>query len=389
MISWIPTAQAVLTLALSPLFCGVRHAWRVVVPGTVMMFGALVSLAFCTRYYEYLLAHILFGLGASVWLPAVFAVTHHGRSMWYHRPPVAVGAGVGAVVYPIILRNLLVHLCECATGAVAIADADNSLSRRTPHNCRYFWCAHAAIVAPHLGPAAPRGRAHELVGLPFALARRAVRLPPPRLQRVHDQVSPTLKSLTYILSIFSPIFYSVVLTAASGISHNVEAYSVAIIGAGMAFGGFTGIVLTSRLPTTAPWSNWLLVTASGATTVVIFAFWTGAKGTGATVVGLLFYGITTGAWVAFLPRAVSIACPDSSELRARLCMICALGGIAGLAGPPVCAVLVHAGHEVYLYAGVYCGLTFLVGSFLLVIPQAIDGGDSGSDASDMGSLRSA
>lgn len=119
---------------------------------------------------------------------------------------------------------------------------------------------------------------------------------------------------------------------ADRISKGVEDYAVVIIGGGLLVGALAARGISFLLPWT-----WAIFVCSGfATSMVAFAFWTGAKGTGAMVVGLLFYGITTGVWASSLSGVVRLISPPE-ELGTRLALLAAVGGLAGLAGPPVCA----------------------------------------------------
>lgn len=122
-IAWIATLQSTLTFFASVFFGRIFDAygarWLVRI-GTTLSVASLVALActckaqysltlVCTQYYQFLLAHALFGFsGSFLWTPAASVSVH-----WFarHRSTaigtVGCGSGVGGVVYPLLLERLL------------------------------------------------------------------------------------------------------------------------------------------------------------------------------------------------------------------------------------------------------------------------------------------
>lgn len=116
-VAWIATVQSTLTFASSIVFGRIfdAHGARVLVMvGTSLSVIALVAVAFSHQYYQFLLAHAVFGFATSViWSPAA-AISGH----WFLKRRstaigiVGCGSGIGGIIYPILLRTLLARFRE-------------------------------------------------------------------------------------------------------------------------------------------------------------------------------------------------------------------------------------------------------------------------------------
>lgn len=116
-VAWISSCQSMFTF-LGSVFFGrlfdVHGARGLVIGGTLLSFGALVGISFCKEYYQFLLAHAAFGIsGSFIYSPATGIAAH-----WFLRRRstavgvIVCGAGLGGVVYPILIRELCARLGE-------------------------------------------------------------------------------------------------------------------------------------------------------------------------------------------------------------------------------------------------------------------------------------
>lgn len=114
-IAWLGSLSSFAVFFLS-IFAGrwfdAHGARSIVIAGTVISTAALFCLAFCKVYYQFLLCHLLFGIGgACLYSPCTAVVAH-----WFlKRRATAVGiilcgSGVGGVVFPIMLSQLFPRL---------------------------------------------------------------------------------------------------------------------------------------------------------------------------------------------------------------------------------------------------------------------------------------
>lgn len=116
-VAWISTIQGSLVFTpsiISGRVFDAHGARKLVMAGSVLSIGALVGVAFSYKYYQFLLAHALFGIASSIlWAPAT-AVSGH----WFtkHRSTaigiIVCGTGLGSVIYPILLVHLFEKFCE-------------------------------------------------------------------------------------------------------------------------------------------------------------------------------------------------------------------------------------------------------------------------------------
>lgn len=338
-VAWIGSTQSTLTF-IGSIFAGRffdTHGPRpLVIAGTVLSIGALVGLSFCTQYYQFFLAHFLFGLSGTLTYSPATAISGH----WFLRKRstavgiIVCGAGAGGVIYPIMMRGLFARL-SFRNSILIIAGFNLALMLPA---C--FWMR----------------------------ARLPARDPPPwdalkAPWRESGYTFLVLGTAVYMLNVFSPYFNAPVLVAQNRLPPHIAEYSIAILQAGSFVGRASAGVLADAL---GVWT--VFGTMSFASAAVLFAFWTGAPGVGCTVAGLVLYGIVSGAWFTLVAAACASISPVR-EIGMRLGMLWTVVGPPILAGPVVCGVLISADGGKFNSAGIFCGVSMLIAAFLMPGPR--------------------
>lgn len=139
--------------------------------------------------------------------------------------------------------------------------------------------------------------------------------------------------------------------------------------------------------------------------ISVYAFWVPQSiNTATAVVGLVAYGIFSGAWIALVAASCGAISP-TREFGMRLGMLWSTTSVLCLAGPVICGgtwgiliakspranayplVLISSTNATFEYAGIFVGSTHLLGAFVTVGPRLVEvtrdflrrfGGKSGS-----------
>ncbi|WVQ78585.1 hypothetical protein IAT38_000671 [Cryptococcus sp. DSM 104549] len=342
-VAWIGSMQTFVTYAGSIAmgrYFDSHGARLLAIVAAVLSTGALVGLAFCSEYYQFFLAHFLFGVSGTVIYSPAAAVTGH----WFlRRRPLAVcavicGAGAGGVVYPLALRALF-----------------KSMSFR--NSILVMAGVNLAVMLPVVF---------------FLTARLPPRKPPP----LKSLLGPW-KEIPYLCLVagswlimfnwFTPYFNAPLLFTGNNLSSNLASYSIAII-QGAAFAGrLAAVFLANQFGVRG-----VFLLSTLACSITIFAFWTPPNiNTATAIVGLVSHGLASGAWFALVSASCGTISP-TREFGMRLGMMWTTTSVATLIGPVISGVLIGNNNGKFSHAGAFVGATHFLGCVVTSIPLIIE-----------------
>lgn len=162
--------------------------------------------------------------------------------------------------------------------------------------------------------------------------------------------------------VFSPYFNAGLYARSNGANATIVGYAVTILQSGNVVGRLSSGPLADRFGT------WLMYVASAAScAVALFAFWIARMNEGATVAGLVIYGMVSGAQLT-LPPAVIATISPAHEIGMRVGMLWTMLAIPMLVGPVITGELISAAGRAYKWAGLWNALMFSVAACLLNLP---------------------
>ena len=306
--------------------------------GTFCVVCALVSLAFCTQFYQFLLAHALYGIAGTIVYSPATAISGH----WFLKKRstavgiIVCGSGLGGVVYPVFLKNLFDRM-SFRDSMLIIAAFNFALMLPA--------CIFMKSRLPPRQPPSYKALAGPLkeAGYTFLVAGSGL----------------------YLLNVFTPYFNAPVLAQSNSLPPNIAQYSVAILQAGSFVGRAAAGVLADYFGVWNVFGTMLFGSA-----ISVFAFWTPTVGVAPAIVGMVLFGIFSGGWFTLCAAACATISPVT-EIGMRLGMLWTAAGIPILVGPVVAGLLVTAGGDKFTYAGIFCGITFLIASLVTLAPRFV------------------
>ncbi|KAL1407927.1 hypothetical protein Q8F55_004723 [Vanrija albida] len=341
-VAWIGSVQATEVFIFSVIWGRIfdAHGARpLVLVGTTLSVVAVVAMGFCKEYYQIFLSHFLFGFASGMIWPTVTAVGGH----WFStRRGTAIGlivggSGGGGIVYPIMFKHLFLRM-----------SFRNSL---------------LIVAAMNAGLMFPAW---------FFLKSRLPKRKPIALKLLarpwHDKQYAffAIGCGFYMFNWMSPMFNAPIISRANNASPAVYDYSVAIVSAG----GLGGRTLSGWMADKLGVWN-VFGTTSFFTAVVLFGFYVPSPiPNGALVAGFVLYGWVSGAWLTLVSAVVAKISPVE-EVGIRIGMAWSICGPFMVAGPVICGALIQADDNKFGYAGIFCGFTFLIASFLAVGPRMV------------------
>ncbi|CAM1511032.1 Fc.00g085450.m01.CDS01 [Cosmosporella sp. VM-42] len=309
-IAWIGSIQAFLIFATGavggPLFD--RFGAWLIRPAALLYVFAIMMTSICKEYWQFMLAQgVLTGLANGLLMfPALAAVPQ-----WFDKKRGAAmgmavaGSSLGAVVFPIVLSNLL-----------------------TKTDLGFGWSVRITgfIMLPVL--------------MFSALTIRS-RLPP---RRTRFFLWSSFKSPLYVLLILSlffgmigmfvPLFLLPSYAITKGMSDSLASYMVAIINGASIFGRIIPGVLGDKFGRINT-----LIGASAATSIIIFC-WLEAETNASIIAVAAVFGFCSGAIISGGSVAITLCTDDPKNIGTYMGVGMALASFAALAGPPASGAMI-------------------------------------------------
>lgn len=342
-IAWLGSVQTLIEFGFAVImgrFFDLHGAKLLATSGTLLAFVAVVGMAFSKEYWQFLLSFIAFGFsGSFIYAPSTAVVAH-----WFLKKRatavgiVVCGAGFGTIIYPIMFENLIKKLSYRDTMLIIAG-------------------FNFVLMAPSIFLMKPRLPPHD---------------PPPwsdlkRPWKDTKYVILVASAAMYALNLMSPSYNALNLARANEVAKDVQVYGIAIVAAGSIAGRIFAGQLADRI------GVWTVACAIPfLTSATMFAFWTPPMiGTAATTIGLIFFGMCSGAWFTLVGAATASISP-LKEVGMRFGLLVTTMAVPSMLGPVISGALIQANGGKYTYAGIFNGLSFLLAGFLvLCVPLRI------------------
>jgi MFS family permease len=261
-------------------------------------------MAFSKEYYQFLLSFIGFGLsGAFIYAPCTAVAAH-----WFYRrrgtalAVMTCGSGVGGIIYPIMLARLLDRMSYRDT--ILIIAGFN-----------------LALMLPSVF---------------FLKARLPPRHPPPlsalkKPWRDSRYVFLVAGAAAFGINLLSPYFNALNLAKSNNVPDHITKYTVAITQSGSVVGRICTGIISDYVGVWNVFGSVGFVSAA-----IMFALWTPPNiGTAPTLVGLVAWGMLSGAWFTLVGSATAHISP-LSETGMRFGMLISALAIPSFVGPIIC-----------------------------------------------------
>lgn len=336
-ISWIGTVQAFFLIEVGvitgPLY-DQGYQRYILATGAVLLTLGVMMTSIATQYYSVFLSlGVCTGIGMGcMFFPGITSInTYFSTRRGLASGIAALGSGVGAIVYPIVLRELVARVS-------------------------FPWAVRTVgfvILATNLVP---------------LLVMRPLRLPSGRRKLLDGAAfrdfAYTFWSLTNVISwvgIQVPIFYvTLYATEVVGISQGDAFYMSAIVGAGSLPGRIVTAVASDRLG-----PLWVYAGTMGFAGLIALV-WIRVTTYGGLIVVALLYGFAYGGIASLPPSAIAALTPDLSTLGTRIGTSFAFAGLAMLVGPPI-AGAIKSNSDNFKGALGFSGAMTFAGSLILFL----------------------
>ncbi|KAF6832750.1 monocarboxylate permease-like protein [Colletotrichum plurivorum] len=328
-ISWIGSIQAFLVFASGaiggPVFD--RYGAWVIRPAAVVYVFSIMMTSLCSQYWQFMLAQgVLGGISNGlIMFPAMAATPQYFSRRRGAAMGVAIaGSSVGAVIFPIVLSELLdrigfgwaVRTCGFVMMPLLLFSSIAVRARLPPRRTRFFlWSAfrdplYCLLIAG--------------VGCMF-------------------------------VGMFIPFFYLPTFGLAHGMDLSLASYLVAVVNGASVPGRIVPGILGDRV------GRINILIFAGLTTGISILSWTRATTTAGIVVFSACFGLTSGAIISG-GSVVFTLCPKSpKDIGTYMGMGIALASVAVLVGPPSSGALLNRYHG-FTEVSIFGGVMVLVGT---------------------------
>ncbi|KAJ4393754.1 hypothetical protein N0V93_002969 [Gnomoniopsis smithogilvyi] len=333
-ISWIGTVQAFLLIEVGifsgPLYDQGHLRYLLLVGAVLIAFGLMMA-SLATEFYSIFLSlGVCSGLGMGLlFFPAISAIsTYFTTRRGMANGIAAAGSAVGAIIYPIVLRQLISQVS-------------------------FPWAVRTVgflVFATNLIPL--------LVMKPLFL---------PQGKRTLDKA--IFKDRVYIffslsniigwLGVQIPLFYAASFGVATiGLEETTAFYLLAILGAGSLPGRLLAPLLGDFLGPLNIYPLFMLLAG------ILALVWIRVTTYGGLVVVALLYGFAYGGIVSLPPPAVAAMTRDVRQLGTRIGLAFSCAGISVLVGPPIAGAF-ESGEGGFTGLFAFAGTMMLAGSVCL------------------------
>jgi MFS family permease len=325
-IAWIGSIQGFFVIAgtvVGGRMVDAGYIKTLLLTGTFLITFGMMMASLSREFYQLFLAQgICTGLGCSCMFVAAVGVvaSYFSKKRSFALGIMASGSSVGGVIYPIMVRELILRLgFPWATRVVAFTLLGTS-----------------AIPCVLLTP----------------------RLPPRKSGPLLDY--PSFKDVAFIyytigccfgfVGLYIPIFFIQSYSIDVGVDPKLASYMTSILSAGSVLGRTLPNFVADR---TGPVNMLLPCTALAG--VLCFA-WIGISDVGGIIAFSVLFGFFSGTFVSLPPACIASMTPDMTLIGTRLGMNFFVCGFGVLMGTPVAGALIERAHGNYLHAKIFAGI---------------------------------
>lgn len=294
----------------------------------------------CKEYWQIILAQgLCVGIGAGMsFIPSVAIVgTYFSTRRSTALGLAATGSSVGGIIYPVVLRRLIIQIgLPWAIRVMAFIMLGTLL-------------ISVAVMKPRLPPrkSGPLINIESLRDTVFVLWLFAV--------------------FFIFIGLYIPFFYVEQYDINLGISRDLSFYMLIIMNAGSIPGRVIPSIIADKI------GNMSVMIPSVLLTGILMLAWISVESQSGLIAISVFVGLTSGSIQAVLPATVAFLCPDLSKLGTNIGMTLFAAGLGLLIGSPVAgAILDHqrtSGGDIFWSTLTFSAVFILAGGVCLIIAR--------------------